>query len=471
MKKTNNKKEYKTAMFITSLLILLCIALPLYSVLAKGAKVKEGLTAGHKNFNEGRYEEAANNDLGNSRGNIANGGMVVEKDNWIYIGAEEGIYKVLKNDRNIKDKVASTENPAFYLNIDKEYLYFITYNNSDSNAIKKVKLDGSGLETLAEDLDFNQDLILKNNRLYYINKDRNIVSINTNGENPVIISRDNCWRMSISSEWIYYIDKNDTAKYNFETLHGDLDEAVMGKIYRVKLDGSGKEKICDDGTDFITVDENYVYYTNGNDGQVLASEGDSWHEGKLYRLDLDGSNKKKLLDYSCYAINVTDDYIYAFADFGLLRISKNGGKEQTLRTSLWGYDINTIDDELFFTAFSIPAEDYAKYDFSYNYLYGKDAAFSYYSIRLDKEFTEDNLDFLIPYSSARKLTEDDLTGLTKEQLDLARNEIFARYGYKFETGKYKSYFESKPWYYTNPSYSEDMLSEIEKYNAEFIKER
>jgi Tfp pilus assembly protein PilF len=445
----------------------------LYNKQGETNKAKEILEKGFTNTGDDRLksmlEDLQNMGLGNSQGNIANSGMVVEKDNWIYIGAEDGIYKVNKNNRNTKHKVVDTEWPTFYLNIDSDYLYFITYNNSNQNTINKVRFDGSELVTLADDVDFNQDLILKNDRLYYINKDRNIISINTSGEDAIVISRANCWRMSISNEWIYYIDKNDTVKYPFETMHGDLDEAEMGKIYRVKLDGSGKEKICDDGTDFIIVDENYIYYTNGNDGQVLASEGDSWHEGKLYRLDLDGANKKKLLDYACYAVNVTDGYIYAFADFGLLRIDKNTGKEQTLRTLLWGYDINTIDGELFFTAFRIPSENYSKYDFSYHYVYGEDVGFEYYSIRLDKDFTEDNTDFIIPYSSARKLTVEDLDGLTKEQLDLARNEIFARYGYEFNADKYKSYFESKPWYFSNPSYSEDMLSEVEKYNAEFIK--
>ncbi|WP_304406491.1 YARHG domain-containing protein, partial [uncultured Clostridium sp.] len=39
--------------------------------------------------------------------------------------------------------------------------------------------------------------------------------------------------------------------------------------------------------------------------------------------------------------------------------------------------------------------------------------------------------FIIPDSSIRYLSEDDLRGLNKDQLEIARNEIYARHGYQF----------------------------------------
>lgn len=43
-----------------------------------------------------------------------------------------------------------------------------------------------------------------------------------------------------------------------------------------------------------------------------------------------------------------------------------------------------------------------------------------------------NSEYIIPDSSTRLLTAADLNGLSKNELRLARNEIFARYGRRFK---------------------------------------
>jgi len=76
-------------------------------------------------------------------------------------------------------------------------------------------------------------------------------------------------------------------------------------------------------------------------------------------------------------------------------------------------------------------------------------------------------DFLFP-SDSELITEDYLMTLTKEEIALLRNEIFARHGYIFRTEPFKTYFSSKPWYTPNENYDDSLLSEIEKTNAETI---
>lgn len=80
--------------------------------------------------------------------------------------------------------------------------------------------------------------------------------------------------------------------------------------------------------------------------------------------------------------------------------------------------------------------------------------------------------YVIPTSSQKLLTEADLAGLTKAQLDLARNEIFARHGRVFKRQELQKYFESKTWYKKNASYNYTNdylnLSDIEVKNAKFI---
>ncbi len=55
-------------------------------------------------------------------------------------------------------------------------------------------------------------------------------------------------------------------------------------------------------------------------------------------------------------------------------------------------------------------------------------------------------DYVIPDSGSRYLTEEDLAGLTEEEIFLARNEIYARHGYIFNDAALSDYFNSKSWY-------------------------
>ena len=74
-----------------------------------------------------------------------------------------------------------------------------------------------------------------------------------------------------------------------------------------------------------------------------------------------------------------------------------------------------------------------------------------------------------PQGSTRYLVYEDIYGKTKWQLRVMRNEIFARHGYIFQSNDLRNHFGSKSWYY--PQYYDvtGMLSEVEKYNVNFIK--
>ncbi|MGG3449148.1 YARHG domain-containing protein [Domibacillus aminovorans] len=76
--------------------------------------------------------------------------------------------------------------------------------------------------------------------------------------------------------------------------------------------------------------------------------------------------------------------------------------------------------------------------------------------------------YILPHSDYAYLADSDLYGMSSSQLRLARNEIYARYGYIFESNDLQNYFSSQSWYSPNPYY-DGSLSSIEKANVEFIK--
>ena len=70
------------------------------------------------------------------------------------------------------------------------------------------------------------------------------------------------------------------------------------------------------------------------------------------------------------------------------------------------------------------------------------------------------------------LTNDDFTGLSQEELRIARNEIYAAYGRIFTSQDLIDYFNSKPWYQgTIPAdqFDDSILTQVQKDNIEMIQ--
>ena len=84
-----------------------------------------------------------------------------------------------------------------------------------------------------------------------------------------------------------------------------------------------------------------------------------------------------------------------------------------------------------------------------------------------------NNDYLLP-SDTKILTKEDMATFDKTNINLAINEMFARYGYDFgKSGQYYEYFKTKSWYQIDPkilsaAQAEDKFSEIEHKNLNFL---
>lgn len=96
-----------------------------------------------------------------------------------------------------------------------------------------------------------------------------------------------------------------------------------------------------------------------------------------------------------------------------------------------------------------------------------------------EDATEDDIsEYVMQQSNSRYLTETDVRGMTAQQLNYAKNEIYARHGRKFDSPELQNFFDSKSWYtgiYSpkefDTNYSNRLLSSIEKKNAEFLAEK
>ena len=82
-------------------------------------------------------------------------------------------------------------------------------------------------------------------------------------------------------DWIYYANGSDSFK-----------------PYRIRLDGTGRMKIADDETLFLTVAGDWLFYGNLADGE------------KLYRIRTDGSQRAKIADDRVGYLNFDANFLY-----------------------------------------------------------------------------------------------------------------------------------------------------------------
>ena len=79
--------------------------------------------------------------------------------------------------------------------------------------------------------------------------------------------------------------------------------------------------------------------------------------------------------------------------------------------------------------------------------------------------------YILPTSNSQYLTMEDLAGLTKEQCRLARNELYARHGRRFDDTELQGYFDSCDWYAGTilpADFDDSVLNEYEIANRDLI---
>lgn len=77
-------------------------------------------------------------------------------------------------------------------------------------------------------------------------------------------------------------------------------------------------------------------------------------------------------------------------------------------------------------------------------------------------------DFVIADSDKRKLIENDIKNLKDWELILAKNEIYARHGLKFEMPQIADHFKNQNWYKPDENWSVSKLSKLESSNISMI---
>ena len=79
-------------------------------------------------------------------------------------------------------------------------------------------------------------------------------------------------------------------------------------------------------------------------------------------------------------------------------------------------------------------------------------------------------EFVFYDSSYRLLSRYEVSGLSKDTIQRAINEIYARNGYNFQTASIKAYYQSTSWYRVNPNFTTSDFNYYEKKNLALLEE-
>jgi endoglucanase Acf2 len=261
--------------------------------------------------------------LGNSFGNINNGGFVAEKDGYIYtsnIDQNNNYLYRMKLDGS--DRKALNNHSSLSINVNDTNVFYINLRDSK---IYTVGIGGGEAICINEE-DTASSMVLYGGNIFYINSSDNsqIYRMKLDGSGRTKISEDvNCKYFNITEKFIYYVSTGSS---------GD-----SGPLYRMNVDGTEKLELSDKQCSYPMTDGQYIYYIdetdkslwsigfNGTDARKLSSDncsylnmrGDTLYyrnandNDRLYAVKTDGSKRTAVNDIKSFFINIAGNYAYA----------------------------------------------------------------------------------------------------------------------------------------------------------------
>lgn len=188
---------------------------------------------------------------------------------WIYYTSDSDgfLYKIKTDGTN---KIRLTNYLVNSVNVEGDWIYYIKQASFLGNGyITKMKIDGTDETIISNNYDFYSP-VLDNGWIYYSNLDCGLNKIKTDGTcNTSLQSSDNPFFINVYNGYIYYSNANPIDK---------------GSIYRIKVDGSNREKINDNGVYSIQVINNKIFYeVSDNYGYAFYSMNEDGTQKELVK--------------------------------------------------------------------------------------------------------------------------------------------------------------------------------------------
>ena len=325
-------------------------------------------------------------------GNLANAGLVVYKDNWIYFsnGDDNGTLYKMHLDGSEKTKLNDVY--SFGLNTDNEWVYYYRYIpdkvvKTMHQMLYKIRTDGTE-ETLL--LEQGQFATLRDGWIYFT--DNGIYRIKTDGTERTLISEVKASSICLAGERIYFSNSDDNWYLYMMRMDGtektllvkDRASGIMANggyiyylykitdanggnvIYRIGSDGSGHIELNKKKTAYFNIADEWIYYS--------GYDPERYGEYFLYRMHTDGTGEELFdsLDSTKYEINIAGGWVFYNKNKKRIRLDGTGMQSMQAPTPVPTEHPNrqtptldpnpTVDPNLFYTDFKISDYDYSEID-------------------------------------------------------------------------------------------------------------
>lgn len=312
---------------------------------------------------------------GNTIGNINNFGYATEDLNYIYYMAPNsngqyiGINKVKKSDLTGKQtRLIEGTWELTSINSYGDYIYFVSLsqNNVDENNTKadevdnkihRVKKNGDQKDEVINDNDFHNysyKIVVTGGKVYYIGKDECIWYMDLDGKNKTKLNDNASGFEFVSEKYIVYNmpkfkDGEETSSTYIMDRNGKNAREINGErlftpiiykdyiyyltaeryIHKMKLDGSEDIMLSDAKVYNLNVSKNGIYFF----GEIKSATSGSTEALALYRMDLDGNNKKKIytLEESSNSLCLLKDWVFFLdsnSEEGRMELVSPDGKQK-----------------------------------------------------------------------------------------------------------------------------------------------
>lgn len=291
-------------------------------------------------YTSGRTFYSKEDEIGNTAGNIYNGGLFCEQEGIIYFSndADDGSLYAMSSDCTKFRKVHSDK--AVYINADEHYIYYLRANNTRENSkasilmfnnsgVYRIKQNGSNLKAIS-----NKPaayLTLKGNNLYFqkydVEEGLHLYRNGIDASSERLLLKDAVVPAAILDGKLYYTgyskDQNihymDLSGYNTKTyLEGNFAYPIFRDDYIYYMDISNNYKIYrmnHDGTEVTAlVDERCSTYNITNSGKYLYYQVDNNANNRIARLNLETMEHETIQEGNFKQIHVTEFFVF-FKDF------------------------------------------------------------------------------------------------------------------------------------------------------------
>ncbi|MDE6211898.1 MAG: DUF5050 domain-containing protein [Lachnospiraceae bacterium] len=196
-----------------------------------------------------------------------------------YLAHTEGIYR-----SNLKGKstVGLDRCSIVSMQLCGNYLYYEKFDNALGTTLDKVRIDKKDKQTVAEEI-INPNCYV-NGRIYYngTGKDHYLHAMDVSTDEDTVVWRGNLWNPIVQDGYVYYMDVSQ----NYRLCRYSLSNDVI-------------EVLTNDRIDMFNVYDYYIYY------QVSSTDAPA-----LKRMLTDGSYQELVREGVYQNINITSEYVY-----------------------------------------------------------------------------------------------------------------------------------------------------------------